>query len=75
MTIEEFLQKFAEQFYDTPIEAFHPDSEFRQFEEWSSMTGLCVLNMIREEFGFYLDPAAFKTCKTILEVYERCINN
>ena len=73
MEIEEFVKKFAEQYYDTPVELFAPSTEFRNFEEWSSMTGLCLLTMIKEEFGFFLDPSVFKQCKTIQEVYDAVI--
>jgi len=75
MEINEFLVKFAEQYYETPAEMFRPETEFRQFEEWSSMTGLCVLSMIKDEFGFFLAPDDFKKCKTIQEVYNMVINH
>jgi len=75
MEIQEFVEKFAEQYYDTPAEMFKPDTEFRQFEEWSSMTGLCILSMIKDEFGFFLSPDDFKKCKTIQEVFDACINH
>lgn len=75
MEIQEFVEKFAEQYYETPAELFKPETEFRQFEEWSSMTGLCVLTMIKDEFGFFLSPDDFKKCKTIQEVYDACANH
>lgn len=75
MEIQEFVEKFAEQYFDTPAELFKPETEFRQFEEWSSMTGLCILTMIKDEFGFFLDPATFKTLKTIQDVYNACVNH
>jgi len=75
MEIQEFVEKFAEQYYDTPAEMFKPDTEFRQFEEWSSMTGLCILSMIKDEFGFFLSPDDFKKCKTIQEVYNAVVNH
>ena len=75
MNIEEFIVKFAEQYYETPAEMFKPETEFRQFEEWSSMTGLCILSMIKDEFGFFLDPQIMKQCKTIEELYNAVLAN
>ena len=75
MEIQEFVKKIAEQYFDTPAELFKPETEFRQFEEWSSMTGLCILTMIKDEFGFFLDPATFKTLTTIQDVYNACVNH
>lgn len=70
MEINDFVEKFAEQFFDTDPAEFKPETEFRQIEEWSSMTGLCVLTMIKDEYGFFMDPKEFKTCNTIQEVFE-----
>ena len=70
MEINDFIEKFAEQFFDTDPAEFKPETEFRQFDEWSSMTGLCILTMIKDEYGFFLDPAIFKQCTTIADVFE-----
>ena len=70
MELEKFVELFAEQFFDTPADMIKADTEFRQIEEWSSMTGLCILTMIKDEYGFFMDPAAFKQCKTVADVFE-----
>ena len=70
MDLEQFIQNVASQYYDTPQQQFTADTDFRQFDEWSSMTGLCILSMIKDEYGFFLDPQEMKQCKTIKELYE-----
>ena len=70
MELEVFVEQFAGQFFDTDPAEFKPETEFRQFDEWSSMTGLCILSMIKDEYGFFLDPNIFKQCKTVADVYE-----
>ena len=69
MELEKFVEKFAGQFFDTPAEMIKADTEFRQLPEWSSMTGLCILSMIKDEYGFFLDPNIFKQCPTVKDVY------
>lgn len=69
MTLEKFVDDFAGQFFDTPAEMIKADTEFRQLPEWSSMTGLCILSMIKDEYGFFLDPNIFKQCPTVKDVY------
>ena len=69
MTLEKFVDDFAGQFFDTPAEMIKADTEFRQLDEWSSMTGLCILSMIKDEYGFFLDPNIFKQCPTVQDVY------
>lgn len=70
MEIQEFIEKFSEQFFDTDSTLFKPETEFRQFAEWSSMTGLCILTMIKDEYGFFMDPKDFKACTTVRDVFE-----
>lgn len=70
MELEKFVEQFADQFFDTPAEMIKADTEFRQIEEWSSMTGLCILSMIKDEYGFFLDPNIFKQCPTVRDVFE-----
>lgn len=71
MELDLFVKKFAEQFFDTPEELINADTEFRNLEEWSSMTGLCILTMIRDEYGFFLEPNVMKQCKTVKEVFDK----
>ena len=49
MELEKFVEQFAGQFFDTPAEMIKSNTEFRQLDEWSSMTGLCILSMIKDE--------------------------
>lgn len=69
MEQQEFIAKFSEQFFDTDPAEFKPETEFRLFEEWSSMTGLCILTMIKDEYGFFMDPKEFKACTTVQDVF------
>ena len=50
MEMKEFVVNFANQFDDTELEVFAPETEFRALEEWSSLTGLAVLNMIAKKY-------------------------
>lgn len=70
MTLEEFIEKFAEQFDDTPVEFFTADSDFRDNDEWSSLTGLSVISMIDEECEKTITGADLRSCKTIRDLYE-----
>ena len=69
MELEKFVEQFAGQFFDTPAEMIKSNTEFRQLDEWSSMTGLCILSMIKDEYCLFLDPNIFKQCKTVEDVF------
>ena len=70
MELEKFVDDFAGQFFDTPAEMIKADTEFRQLPEWSSMTGLCILSMIKDEYGFFFFFYIFKQCPTVKDVFE-----
>ncbi len=69
MTIEEFITYFADQFDDTDISEFKPETNFRELDEWSSLTALAVLNMISKKFSKQIEISEFKEIQTIQELY------
>lgn len=42
MDLKEFIEHFAEQFEDTEVSVFQPDTNFKELEEWSSLMA-CLL--------------------------------
>lgn len=65
MEMKEFVMNFANQFDDTEMDVFAPKTEFRALEEWSSLTGLAVLNMIAKKYEVKVTPAELKSVETI----------
>lgn len=74
MNIQDFVVNFANQFDDTEMDVFTPETEFRSLEEWSSLTGLAVLNMIAKKYEVKITPAELKSTNTIQELFD-LINN
>jgi acyl carrier protein len=74
MEIKEFIADFADQFDETDAREFKAESEFRDFEEWSSLTGLAVLNMIGKKYGVKVTPAELKLTNTIEGLYNLVIS-
>lgn len=70
MTLDEFVQIFAEQFDDTSADSFTPETNYRELEEWGSLVALAVIAMIDDEFEKRATGADLKSCKTIRELYE-----
>jgi len=70
MELVDFLANFADQFDDTDPSEITAETKFRDLEEWSSLTGLSVLNMIDKKYDVRLNFAEFKTANTIQELYD-----
>lgn len=70
MEIKEFIKNFAAQWDETEMSEFTPDCVFHDLEEWSSLTGLAILNMIAKKYGVKVAPAELKACVTIKNVFD-----
>ena len=70
MEIQEFVANFAEQFDDTEMDVFTPETAFRELEEWSSLTGLAILNMIAKKYEVKVTPAELKSVETVIALFE-----
>ncbi len=67
--MEEFIKNFAAQWDETEMSEFTPDCVFHDLEEWSSLIGLAILNMIAKKYGIKITPAELKATITIKDVY------
>ena len=69
MEIKDFISNFANQWDETDADVFVPECEFHELEEWSSLVGLAILNMIAKKYGVKVAPAELKAAVTIEDVY------
>lgn len=70
MNIQDFVVNFANQFDDTEMEVFAPETEFRSLEEWSSFLALAIMAMVMEEYGVALTAEEMRNANTIQELYD-----
>lgn len=68
--MEEFIKNFAAQWDETEMSEFTADCVFHDLEEWSSLTGLAILNMIAKKYGVKVAPVELKACVTIKDVFD-----
>ncbi|MDD2576560.1 MAG: acyl carrier protein [Bacteroidales bacterium] len=69
MELNEFIQLFAQQFDDTPIDEFTKTTVFMDLKEWGSLVALSVIAMIDEEFGKRITGADLREAKTIENLF------
>lgn len=72
--MQEFVANFANQFDDTELEMFNFETRFRDLEEWSSLIGLAVLNMIAKKYDIKITPAELRSVETIEALYNLVIS-
>lgn len=69
MDLKSFIDQFAEQFEDTERSEFYANTEFRQLDEWSSLTGLLIIGMVLDVYSINLTADELRKCTTIEDVY------
>mgnify|MGYP002624606951 CR=1 FL=1 len=74
MELNEFVEKFAEQFDDTDPSEIKADTHFRDIDEWSSLVGLSVIAMVEEEFDVLLKGEDMRQANTPEELYNIIIS-
>ncbi|MBR6803886.1 MAG: acyl carrier protein [Paludibacteraceae bacterium] len=70
MEINEFIEKFAEQFIDTDPSQIKAETKFRDLEEWSSLLALSIMAMISEEYDVILSAQEMRDVDTVQKLYD-----
>ena len=69
MKINDFIQNFANQFDETDASEFQATTEFRQLDEWSSLSSLAIISMIDDEYDVVINGNDLRNCNTIEDLF------
>lgn len=67
--MKEFIGKFAEALEIENVNSLSAQTEFRNLEEWSSLSIMLLIAFFDEEFGKEIGNEEIKSCKTIQDLY------
>ncbi len=70
MDINDFIKRFAAQFDDTDESEITPERSFKDLDEWSSLVGMSVLNVISKKYGVKLSLADLKKVETVKDLFD-----
>ena len=70
MELEKFVELFAEQFDETPVDQFKSDTNFKELEEWDSLTALSIISMVDEELEIGITGADIRNSLTIKDLFD-----
>lgn len=74
MDLQNFIEKFAEQFDEIDASEFKANTEFKNLNEWSSLAALSIIAMVYEEFDITLKGDDIQKSTTIEDLFN-IINN
>lgn len=69
MELNKFIERFAEQFEDTNPNEIIGGTKFRELDEWSSLTSMGVIAMVKTSYNKTLTGADLRSCITIEDVF------
>ena len=70
MTLEEFVEHFADEMTETPAGTITADTNYKELAEWGSLASLSIISMIDEEYGHLISGADVRARNTVKELYE-----
>lgn len=70
--MDKFIELFAEALERE--DEIKMEDEFRNYDEWSSITYLSVIAMMDEEYDVQMEESDFKKLRTVQAVYDACTN-
>ena len=73
MNINEFIEKFAEQIEVEDVGTLTPETEFRELDEWSSLSVMILIAFFDEELGKEIGSKEIRACQTIQDLYNVAI--
>lgn len=69
MTLDDFVNGFAELFDETDPEEIMSTTAFHDLDEWSSLTGMALLAYVKSICGKTISPGELRNCITVEDVY------
>lgn len=69
MELKDFIEHFAEQFDDTDINEFKPETVFKELDEWSSLIALSVIAMVDEEYDITIKGDDIRNSITVEDLF------
>lgn len=73
MEIKEFIEKFAEAIEVENVKTLEPTTDFKELEEWSSLSVMLVVAFFDEEFDKQIGDVEINQATTIQDLYNLAI--
>lgn len=70
MELKEFIENFAAQFDDLDAASLNAETEFKELDDWSSLTALNIIAMADEEYEVELKGDEIRKATTIGDLFE-----
>ena len=70
MEIKEFIENLAGVYDEVEQKDFTPETKFKEFDEWSSLTSLSIIAMCDDEYGVVIKGDEIRQIATVQELFD-----
>ena len=67
--IDQFIEVFADIFDDVEPSEIKSDTYFQELDEWSSLSVLGVIAMVKEKYDRNITAKEIRSCETVEDLY------
>jgi acyl carrier protein len=71
MELKDFIENFAKQFFYTSANDIKADTNYKELEEWSSVTALSIMAMIDEKCNVLVERDDIRSANTVEELFRK----
>lgn len=69
MEVKDFIEKFADAIEVENVDELTEETEFRELEEWSSLSVMLLIAFFDEEFEKQIGDKDIRSCTTLQDLY------
>lgn len=69
MELQDFIEKLRDQFEDTAPEEITEETYFQELDEWSSLTALSIIAMVKTEYERNITGKEIRSCETVEDLF------
>lgn len=69
MELKDFIENLAAQFDDTDASEFQADTVYQELDEWSSLTAMSIIAMVKTQYGKSITGREIRKCSTVEDLF------
>lgn len=69
MELQDFIEKLRDQFEDTAPDEITEETYFQELDEWSSLTALSIIAMVKTEYERNITGKEIRSCETVEDLF------
>ncbi len=69
MELQSFITAFADQFEDTDPNEVSATTNFKDLDEWDSLTAMLVIGFVKTEYGKNITNDEIGKCETVEDLF------